>query len=111
MSPLELRSSLCVIVVDMSPMSHLVLRPSSLPVLVCGAVGIPARLHPFRLAGHLRNVHGVTVCVARGSGALCDELLRRILSGWEVSPMATCAHRLLHLLSVADPCRSRSVGT
>ena len=32
MSPLELRSSLWLMVVDMPPVSHLVLRPSSLAV-------------------------------------------------------------------------------
>ena len=68
MSPLELRSSLCVIVVDISPMSHLVLRPSSLPVDVSGAVSVPTRPHPFRFAWHLRNVPRLTVCIVRGTG-------------------------------------------
>ena len=31
----------------------------------------PARLHPFRFTGHLRNVHRLTVCVTRGRGVRC----------------------------------------
>ena len=42
MSPLELRSSLCVIVVDMASISHLVLRPPSLLMEVGARLAINA---------------------------------------------------------------------